>query len=187
MPDVADPPPRPPLRRDDPSGDAVPVLAYATPRAGKGIPRWVSELWSFFKIAAIVTMVGAFLLMLRLDGASLRESGHARFLMGFYLLLLAIGVGVTCLRDPFAALGWRLSTALAVPFVLWQASVVYVELAYMRAGWPWINVYAEARPAIGRTVVGLVWLTVSFAGFVQSRRRGRAASFTAKNPPPSPG
>ena len=166
-----------------------PILAYATPVAGRGIPPWVKEVWSFVKVASLVTITGLFLLALRFDPGHISGGGTARGIMAFYLTLLTIGIVAKCLRAPFVERRWRVSTALAVPFVLWQASAAYVQLAYLRDGWPWTNIYPEARGPLARTVAGLLWLAVSVVGFHRSRRRGRAAAALSRTtaPHPAPG
>jgi hypothetical protein len=165
-----------------------PVLAYATPVARRGIPRWVKEVWSFFKLASLVTITGAFLLALRFDQGHVSGYESTRGFMAFYLTLLAIGIVTRCLRAPFVPRRWRVSTALAVPFVLWQAGAAYVQLAYMRDGWPWVNIYPDARGPLAGTAAGLVWLAVSLAGFYASGRRGRAAALSRTAAPrPAPG
>jgi hypothetical protein len=80
------------------------------------------------------------------------------------------------------------SAALAVPFLICAISAFYVELSYMRDGWPWMNIYPDARGEIVATLVGSLWLAVSCFGFVRSRRRGRAALLNPSHAPrPAPG
>lgn len=163
------------------------MLAYATPPLRKGIPKWVKELWAFFKLASVITMTGLFLLALVYDDGHVSGGGN-RHIMVFYLSLVAIGLAWKCLRAESVTLPWRLSTALAVPFFMWTIVALYVELAYMRDGWTFAQLYPDARGAIAFTVVGLAWLAVSGIGFSRSRRRGRAARLNPTPvPPPAPG
>ena len=170
----------------DRGAPAVPVLAYATP-AGKGVPKWVRETWAFFKFSAVAILIGAFVFMIAIDEGHVSEYRSTRPLLALFLVLVAVGVIAKCLLARSVAPGWRISAALAVPFFFWQVARVYVELAYLRDGWPWMNVYAEARGAIARSVVGMAWVAFSFAGFARSRRLNRQAKAALKvtTPPPA--
>jgi hypothetical protein len=138
----------------------------------------VKELWRLLKIAGTITLAAAFLLALALDrgdisGAAPGES--TRPFMAFCLALLAIAVAGAFWRARPASASWRVSTGVASVFLVVRVAMLYPELAYLRGGWTWAQVYPDARDELAWTGVSLGLLAICCVGLRNSRRRHRAA------------